>query len=116
MINIFRGEDAEIPFVLRRDGLQQALNIDLGDDDNIEVILPGETENLVKTAQDGDVIINSDECGLFKCVLDEDDTLSLRAGANQNIVIIIKRGQETIIRELERVLFVRNQSLTNPSA
>lgn len=111
-IQVYRGGDIEIPFVLVQDGRQQPLNTP----DEITVLLPGESGTIVKklTVSSG-VVITSDERGEFKAVLDESETANLVVGENQDIVVKIDRGSEDIVRVLKAILNVEDPPLTDPN-
>lgn len=115
IIEVTQGSDFEIPFVLTQDGTQQPLGtLDTGAGDEITVILPGASGNVVKKLSVGvaEVEITSEERGEWVAKGTEADSLLLVASEEQNIVVKIKRGTEDIVRELVGVLTVIAPSLS----
>lgn len=114
-IEITKGSDVDVPLKLTRDGEIEPLGLDLPGGDSIKVLFPGTTETIVKTLDNStsdEVIIDSDPCGSFHAVITEAD--DLKEGEFQNIVVKIKRDDEDIVREFEKVLKVIDPSLTEP--
>ena len=74
-IEIVQGSDFEIPFVLTKNGLQQALGLGSVPPDEITILLPTPSASIVKKLSGGatQVVVPYDPRGEFKVVGKEVD-------------------------------------------